>query len=101
MHAPERPEKGLERIQGEFLEALPRIEAHARVHFGHIRDHGRKDDCIANVIGFGWEHWLAFVSVGKDQSQCVSAIAEYDERRVRSRRRIESTMRTNNVQSPG
>src|SRR4051812_28274349 len=68
--------EALKPVQEQFIElALPRIEAHARVHFGYIRDPGRRDDAVATAVGIGWKHWLAAAGQGKDPAEFVNAIA--------------------------
>lgn len=85
--------------QQSFLEALPRIEAHLKIHLRH-RDPGREDDLRANAIGLGWKHWLAAIRRGKDPSEFVSAIADFCVRQARAGRRPQSQERPRDVLSP-
>jgi hypothetical protein len=90
----------LAKAQKDYEAALPRITAHAKVNFGWIKDPGRRDDCIASVVGIGWKHWLSAVRHGKDPNEFVSSIAEMSVRQVRSGRRLDRQERPKDVLSP-
>jgi hypothetical protein len=88
------------RIQEDYVKALPRIQAHAEIHFRGIRDPGRRDDAIANTIGLGWSHWLSAIRHGKDPNEFVSSIADKAVRQVRSGRKVNGQEKAKEVLSP-
>jgi len=90
----------LARVQQEYLDALPRIHEHAQINFRYIRDPGRRDDAIQDVIGIGWKHWLAAIRHGKDPKEFVSAVADFAVRQVRSGRKLTGQERAKDVMSP-
>jgi hypothetical protein len=90
----------LAQAQQDYVAALPRIVEHARVHFGHLKDPGTRDDRIASVVGIGWKHWLYAIRAGRDPNTFVSAIADYSVRHVRAGRRVDRMERPRDVFSP-
>jgi hypothetical protein len=90
----------LARVQQEYAEAIPRIEAHAKVHFRGIRDPGRRGDAIQDTIGIGWKHWLSAIKNGKDPKDFVSSIAEMAVRHVRVGRLVWRQEPAKDVMSP-
>jgi len=90
----------LARVQQDYLDALPRIHRHAEINFGRIRDPGRRDDAIQDVIGIGWKHWLAAIKKGKDPNEFVSAVADFAVKQVRSGRKVTGQERAKDAMSP-
>jgi hypothetical protein len=94
------PPDTLARAQRDFEQALPRIEAHARIKFGRMSDPGSRDDFIQNTVGIGWKHWLSAIRHGKDPNEFVSTIAEMSVRHVRAGRRLDRRESARDTLSP-
>src|SRR5450755_1635642 len=91
--------EALAKAQADYAAALGRIRAHAEIQFRGIKDPGRHDDAIANVVGIGWKHWLSALRHGKDPNQFVSVIADKAVRQVRAGRRVDRQERKKDVLS--
>src|SRR5215468_9224539 len=75
----------LVQLQTTFLtHVLPRVEAHGRVYFRHVRCPHRKEELLAELRGLAW----------------VSALANYAARAVNSGRRVCGHERKKEVLSP-
>src|SRR3954447_12378138 len=73
----------------EFLQALPRIVAHAEFVFRSVRCLERRADYVAEAIALSWKWWLRIREKGeKDPNEFVSAIAAFAARAARSGRRL-------------
>jgi hypothetical protein len=75
-------------LHAHFLAKLPRIEAHARVCFRHIRCPGKRDDAVAEVVALCWKWYVRLAQRGRDASQFASALATFAARHVRCGRRL-------------
>ena len=53
-------------LHAHFLQILPRIETHARIHFRHLRCPGKRDDAIAEVVAVTWKWFLRIVEQQKN-----------------------------------
>ena len=62
-----------EASQSHFLEILPRVETHARIHFRHLRCPGRRDDAVAETVAVAWKWFLRAAERGKDVAGFASA----------------------------
>ena len=102
-HAP-RPRPSLARaarLQQTFVaDILPRVEAHGRVYFRHVRCPHQREELLAEMVGLCWKWFLRLVRRGKDVLQFVSALASYAARAVRSGRRVCGRERRKEVLSP-
>jgi hypothetical protein len=87
-------------VQREYEHALSHIEACARSQFRRIRDPGRREDAIANVIAIGWKQWLSAIRHGNNPNDFIGSIADKAIRQVRSGRRLDRQESANDVLSP-
>jgi hypothetical protein len=97
---PEASQASVAHLHAHFLSILPRIEAHARSRFRHLRCPGRREDAIAEVIAVAWKWYLRLSERGKDVNEFVSTFADYAVRHVRSGRRVCGRERAGEVLSP-
>jgi hypothetical protein len=81
-------------------EVLPRVEAHGRVYFRHVKDPERKEELLAELHGLAWLWFVPLVHRGKDVLQFVSALATYAARAVRSGQRVVGHQKAKDVLSP-
>jgi hypothetical protein len=77
---------GLGELQSRFLEALPRLERHARAHHRGIRCPARREDAVAETVAVAWKWFLGAAARGKDVTAFAAALAGYAARHVRSGR---------------
>ena len=83
------PAAALALLQGRFLlVVLPRVEAHARIQFRHVRCPGRREDAVAEAVALAWRWSLRLSALGKDAGQFAGAIAVFAARQVRAGRRL-------------
>jgi hypothetical protein len=91
----------LAHLHAVFLaDVLPRVEAHGRVYFRHVKCSGRKDELLAELRGLAWKWYVGLVSRGKNVLAFVSALAMYAARAVQSGRRVCGHERKQEVLSP-
>ena len=67
---------------------LPRIEAHGRVYFRHVRCRHRKQELLAEMAGIGWRWFVRLVRRGKNVLKFVGRLAVYAARAISSGRRV-------------
>jgi hypothetical protein len=79
---------------------LPRVMAHGRVYFRHVKCPDRKEELLAELRGLAWKWFVRLVRRGKDVLQFVSALATYAVRAVRSGRRVCGHEKSKDVLSP-
>jgi hypothetical protein len=88
-------------LHATFLfKVLPRVEAHGRVHFRHIKCPDQKEELMAELRGLAWKWFVHIDHCGKDALQFVSALATYAARAVGSGRRICGQEKSKDVLSP-
>jgi hypothetical protein len=88
-------------LQTTFLtHVLPRVEAHGRVYFRHIKCPGKKEELLAEMSGLAWKWFVGLVQKGKNVLDFVSALANYAARAVNSGRRVCGHERKKDVLSP-
>jgi hypothetical protein len=75
-------------LHARFLSILPRIQAHAEIHFRHLRCPGRREDAVAEVVALAWMWFLRLTRQRKDVAGFVSAVADFAVRHVRSGRKL-------------
>jgi hypothetical protein len=76
-------------LQETFVgDILPRIEAHGKVYFRHVRCRHRKQELIAEMAALSWRWFLRLVRRGKDALKFVSTLAVYAARAISSGRRV-------------
>ena len=91
----------LARLQAAFLASvLPKVLAHGRVYFRHLRSAELKEEYIAEMVALAWKWHLRLAQRGKDATQFPTAIASFAARAVRSGRRLAGMERTKDVLSP-
>jgi hypothetical protein len=90
----------LARVQREYADALPHIEACAHARFRRVRDPGTREDAIANVIAIAWQQWVSAIRHRKDPNEFIGSIADKAIRRVRVGRRLDRQESANDVLSP-
>jgi hypothetical protein len=94
------PPPGACQLHARFLSILPRIQAHAEIHFRHLRCPGRREDAIAEVVALAWKWFLRLTQQQKDVAGFVSAVADFAVRHVRSGRRLCGQERGKDAMSP-
>ena len=91
----------LVQLQTTFLtHVLPRVEAHGRIFFRHVRCPHRKEELLAELRGLVWKWYVGLVRRGKDVLAFVSALATYAVRAINSGRRVCGHERAKDVLSP-
>src|SRR6266702_1275048 len=76
-------------LQETFVgSVLPRIEAHGRVYFRHVRCKHRKEELLAEMAALSWRWFVRLVRRGKDVLKFVSTLAIYAARAISSGRRV-------------
>jgi hypothetical protein len=99
--SPVPPPADLAHLHAVFLaDILPRVEAHGRVYFRHVRCTDRKEELLAEMRGLCWKWYVGLVRRGKDVLDFVSALANYAARAVNSGRRVCGHERAKDVLSP-
>ena len=93
--------RSLRRLQQTFVsEILPRVEAHGRVYFRHVRCLSQKDELLAEMRALAWLWFVRLAQRGKDVLRFVSALATYAARAAGSGRRVCGHERAKDVLSP-
>jgi hypothetical protein len=91
----------LARLQVTFLNSvLPKVVAHGRVYFRHIRCRHHKEELLAEMTGLCWRWHLRLAERGKDAARFPTALATFAARAVRSGRRLAGMDRSKDVLSP-
>jgi hypothetical protein len=91
----------LARLQATFLTSiLPRVVAHSRVSFRHIKCRHQREELLAEMTGLCWRWFLRLAERGKDASRFPTALATFAARAVRCGRRLAGMERAKNVLSP-
>jgi hypothetical protein len=99
--APDPRARSLRHLQQTFVaDILPRVEAHARVYFRHVRCLHQKEELLAEMTALCWKWFLRLVRRGKDVLQFVSALVTYAARAVGCGRRLCGHERSRDVLSP-
>jgi hypothetical protein len=76
-------------LQQTFVgSVLPRIEAHGRLYFRHVRCRHRKQELLAEMVGIGWRWFVRLVRRGKDVLKFVGRLAVYAARAINSGGRV-------------
>jgi hypothetical protein len=96
---PQSAPPSIEELRADFLLILPRVEAHAQIHFRHVKCPGRRADALAEVIALSWKWYVRVISQGKDATEFVSTLADHAVRHVRSGRRLCGQERAKDVLS--
>jgi hypothetical protein len=78
----------LEALQRRFLDLLPRIEAHGRVFFRHLRPRSLREERIAEMVAMSWQWYQRLAEQGKDAAQFPTMLATFAARAVKSGRRL-------------
>jgi hypothetical protein len=83
------PTSHLAALQATFLtHVLPRVEAHGRIYFRHVKCPHRKEELLAEMRGLVWKWYVGLIRRGKNVLAFVSALATYAARAVHSGRRV-------------
>jgi hypothetical protein len=91
----------LAHLQETFLASvMPRVLAHGRVYFRHIRCRHQKEELLAEMTGLCWRWHLRLAQRGKDSTRFPTALATFAARAVRSGRRLAGMDRAKDVLSP-
>jgi hypothetical protein len=85
---PDDPSLALHCIESQFLVALPRIQAHARIAFRFVRCHHRREECVAEASALAWHWYRRLCERGKDPNGFITALATFAARQVRCGRRL-------------
>jgi hypothetical protein len=76
-------------LQDTFVgSVLPRVEAHGRVYFRHVRCRHRKQELLAEMAAISWRWFVRLVRRGKDVLKFVGRLAVYAARAISSGRRV-------------
>jgi len=78
---------------------LPRVEAHGRRHFRHVRCQHHKQELLAEMAALSWRWFVRLVRRGKDVLQFVSTLAVYAARAISSGRRLGGRERAKDAMS--
>jgi len=91
----------LHRLRQTFLaDVLPRVEAHGRIYFRHVRCCHTREELLAEMIALCWEWFLRLARRGKDALSFVGALVGYAARAAGSGRRLCGHERSKEVLSP-
>jgi hypothetical protein len=76
-------------LQETFVgSVLPRVEAHGRLYFRHVRCRHHKQELLAEMAAISWRWFVRLVRRGKDVMQFVSKLAVFAARAISSGRRV-------------
>lgn len=100
MNSPKLSPCSLPALHATFLAILPRIEAHGRVYFRHVRCPHQKEELQAELRGLAWKWFVSLVRRGKNVLAFVSTLATYAARAAHSGRRVCGHERARDVLSP-
>jgi hypothetical protein len=87
-------------LEGAFLALLPRIEAHARIYFRHLKCAHQKADAVQEMCALAWQWLLRLQEKGKDPSCFVTAFVTFLARAVNSGRRLAGMAKAKDVLNP-
>jgi hypothetical protein len=91
----------LARLQAAFLASvLPKVIAHGRVYFRHLRSAELKEEYLAEMVALTWKWHLRLAERGKDAARFPTALATFAARAVRSGRKLTGRDRAKDVLSP-
>jgi len=91
----------LTRLQATFLTSvLPKVVAHGRFSFRHIRCRHQQEELLAEMTGLCWRWHLRLAQRGKDAARFPTVLATFAARAVRSGRRLAGMDRAIDVLSP-
>jgi hypothetical protein len=91
----------LAHLQETFLASvLPRVLAHGRVYFRHLRSPELKEEYVAEMVALTWKWHLRLAERGKDATRFPTALATFAARAVRSGRKLTGMDRAKDVLSP-
>jgi hypothetical protein len=89
-----------EELQARYLALLPRIEAHARIHFRTVVCTQKRADLIAESVALAWHWFRCLAARGRDGTRFPTALAAYAARAVQSGRRLCGQERARDAMSP-
>src|ERR1700693_4645877 len=79
----------LQRLHETFVgKILPRVQAHGRLHFRHVRCRHRKEELLAEMAALTWRWFVRLVRRGKDAVKFVGSLAIYAARAISNGRRV-------------
>jgi hypothetical protein len=91
----------LRQTQQAFVaDILPRVEAHGRVCFRHVRCRHQREELLAEMTALCWKWFVRLVRRGKDALQFVSVLAAFAARASGSGRRVCGQEKSKDVLSP-
>jgi hypothetical protein len=92
----------LARLHDAFLASvLPKVVAHGRVYFRHLRSAERQEEYIAEMVALAWKWHRRLAERGKDSTRFPTALATFAARAVRSGGRLLAGMdRAKDVLTP-
>jgi hypothetical protein len=67
---------------------VPKIEAHGRISFRHIKSFHSRQEAITEMVALCWKWFVRLAERGKDANQFASALATFAARAVCSGRRL-------------
>jgi hypothetical protein len=101
VNTPFPPGPSLDALQTAFVASvLPKVVAHGRVYFRHLRSAELKEEYLAEMVALTWRWHLRLAQRGKDAARFPTALATFAARAVRSGRRLAGMERTKDVLSP-
>jgi hypothetical protein len=78
----------VQHLHAGFLAIVPRIEAHGKVYFRHLKCPDRREDAIAEMVALSWLWFVRLAAKGKDATRFPSALATFAARAVRAGRKV-------------
>lgn len=90
----------LANLHAGFLLLLPRLEAHARAYFRHVRCPQKKDDLAAEAVAIAWSWYRRLVRRGKDPHAFAATFIHRALCQARSHRRLCGQQKAKDVLSP-
>jgi hypothetical protein len=79
---------------------LPRVQAHGRVYFRHLKSSERKEDAVQEMVALAWGWVIRLARRGRDATRFPTALATFAACAVGSGRRLCGQERAKDVLSP-
>jgi hypothetical protein len=79
---------------------LPRVDAHGRVYFRHVRCKHRREELLAEMAALTWKWFIRLVQRGKDVLRFAGRLAVYAARAIGGGRRVCGRERARDAMTP-
>jgi hypothetical protein len=87
-------------LHAAFLSIVPKIAAHGRFCFRHLKSTDQKAETMAELLAIAWRWFIRLAEKGKDATEFPYALAGYAARAVHAGRRLCGQERSVEVLSP-